>query len=72
MNHVTFKLETLTCPSCVNKIEKALNQKAGVKEVNVFFTSSKVKVTYDETISIDDLSYVIERLGFNILSQTNR
>ncbi len=70
MKKMTFQLETLTCPSCVNKIEKALKKTKGVEDVNVLFTSSKVKIEFDEnTVTEDDLSYVITRLGFAVLKK---
>lgn len=68
MNQITFKLETLTCPSCVNKIEKTLKQTSGVHEVNVLFNASKVKVQYDENIiSSDQIASTINKIGFHIL-----
>ena len=44
METIRFQLETLTCPSCIAKIEGALNKQSGVEEAKVLFNSSKVKV----------------------------
>lgn len=73
MKNVTFKLETLTCPSCVNKIEKAVASTKGVEEVNVLFNASKVKVQYNEEI-VDSISIKrsIERVGYDVLSESTR
>ncbi|HFL3828676.1 TPA: heavy-metal-associated domain-containing protein, partial [Clostridioides difficile] len=46
----TYQLNTLTCPSCMAKIEVALKNTKGVKESEVLFNSSKAKVTFDESI----------------------
>jgi len=43
MNKVTMKLDDLTCPSCMTKIEGALSHQDGVKDVKVLFNASKIK-----------------------------
>ena len=48
MKTIKIQLETLTCPSCINKIEGVLNKQNGVDDAKVMFNSSKVKVTYNE------------------------
>lgn len=69
METIRFQLETLTCPSCIAKIEGALNKQNGVKEAKVLFNSSKVKVKYNnEEISSEELKKLIEKVGFPVLS----
>ncbi|MBO0993914.1 heavy-metal-associated domain-containing protein [Bacillus sp. SD088] len=69
MTTVKFQLETLSCPSCVKKIETALNKQAGVIEVKVLFHSSKVKAIFDETITTaKHLEETIKRLGYPVLT----
>ncbi|HLW08392.1 MAG TPA: heavy metal-associated domain-containing protein [Marinilabiliaceae bacterium] len=69
MKTVRFQLETLTCPSCIAKIEGVLSREKGVEEVKVLFNSSKVKVKYnEEEISSEKLGEIIEKIGFPILS----
>jgi copper chaperone CopZ len=69
MKTIKFQLETLTCPSCIAKIEGALNKEPGVEEAKVLFNSSKVKVKYDsEEVSSDQLEKLIEKVGFPVLS----
>ena len=48
MSKSILQLETLSCPSCVAKIEAALNRIDGVEQVKVGFNSSKVTVSYDD------------------------
>ncbi|GIN59323.1 copper chaperone [Lederbergia ruris] len=68
MTTVKFQLETLSCPSCIKKIETALNKQAGVKEANVLFHSSKVKATFDEAITTaEQLEETITKLGYPVL-----
>ncbi|TAN21598.1 MAG: heavy-metal-associated domain-containing protein [Chitinophagaceae bacterium] len=62
-----IELEELTCPSCINKIERTLSKKEGVQEVRVLFNSSQVKVTHQEDlISADQLVNLIEKLGYRV------
>lgn len=69
MKTVRFQLETLTCPSCVARIEGVLRKEPGVENATVLFNSSKVKVDYDaEKTTTDHLSKVIEGVGFPVLS----
>lgn len=69
MKTIRFQLETLTCPSCIDRIEGALNKEAGVEEAKVLFNSSKVKVKYDsEKVSPEQLEELIEKVGFPVLS----
>ena len=69
MKTIKFQLETLTCPTCITKIEGALNKETGVEEAKVLFNSSKVKVKYNsEEVSSEQLEELIERVGFPVLS----
>ena len=69
METVNFQLETLTCPSCIAKIEGVLSREVGVKEAKVLFNSSKVRVNYDEELTNPEkLAALIEKLGYPIIS----
>ncbi|MDD2430002.1 MAG: heavy-metal-associated domain-containing protein [Eubacteriales bacterium] len=69
MKKATIQLETLTCPSCLLKIENALKQLTGIDKasINVSFNTSKAKLQFDESQlsqeaiekSITDLGYVV-------------
>ncbi len=66
---VRFQLETLTCPSCITRIEDVLNKETGVEKAKVLFNSSKVKVEYNEDkVSAKRLAEVIEKVGYPVLS----
>lgn len=69
MTTAKFQLETLTCPTCIKKIEKGLGKMNGVEETKVLFNSSKVKVTFnDELVTKDDLKMTIEKLGYPVIA----
>ncbi|HFU4087312.1 TPA: heavy-metal-associated domain-containing protein [Streptococcus suis] len=70
MQKATIQLETLTCPSCMQKIENGVKSLDGVSKesLKVLFNSSKVRVEFDdEKVSIKDIEYAIDKLGYEVL-----
>ena len=70
MKSATIQLETLTCPSCMQKIEGALKGLEGVHgdTVKVSFNSSKVKLDFDEEkVTIEEIEDAISKLGYDVL-----
>ena len=66
----TYQLETLTCPSCTAKIQGMLKKTEGIEEGEVLFNTSRVKVTFDESvITSEEIKDKIDRLGFQVLSE---
>lgn len=69
MKKAEFQLETVTCPSCIKKIESALSKAEGVASAKVMFNSSKVKADFDESkTSAGKLQDIIVKLGYSVLS----
>lgn len=69
MQKATIQLETLTCPSCMQKIENAVKALEGIdkESLNVSFNSSKVKLNFDdEKVSIKDIENAIDKLGYEV------
>ncbi len=69
MKQATMHLETLTCPSCMQKIEGALKTLDGIDQdtVNVSFNSSRVKFDFQEDkISIDEIENAITKVGYQV------
>ena len=69
MKKATIQLDTLTCPSCVLKIESATKSMAGVdnESVKVMFNSSKVKFDFDDAkTSIKDVENAITAMGYDV------
>ncbi|HFI0596266.1 TPA: heavy-metal-associated domain-containing protein [Streptococcus suis] len=70
MQKATIQLETLTCPSCMQKIENGVKSLDGVdkESMKVLFNSSKVRVEYDdEKLSIKDIENAIDKLGYEVI-----
>lgn len=69
MQKASIQLGTLTCPSCMTKIENAVKSLEGVdrESVNVLFNASKVKLSFDEgKITIKDIENSIDKLGYEV------
>lgn len=75
MKSATLQLETLTCPSCLLKVESALKSVDGVKEesVKVMFNASKAKFEFDETkTDLETAKKAVEKVGYNVLKATEK
>ncbi|MBB6444484.1 heavy-metal-associated domain-containing protein [Bacillus benzoevorans] len=71
MQKATIQLETLACPSCMQKIENAVKGLKGIhkKSVKVLFNASKVKADFDsETLAIGDIEKAIKDLGYGVIN----
>lgn len=69
MRTARLTTEPFTCPSCVKKIEGALERTTGVTDATVLFNSNKVKVSFDETqVSADELAAVVSGMGYPVLA----
>ncbi|MBC8589891.1 heavy-metal-associated domain-containing protein [Wansuia hejianensis] len=69
MKSATIQLETLACPSCMQKIEAAVKALEGIEKetVKVSFNSSKVKLDFDEEkVSIDQIENAITKVGYEV------
>ncbi|NLU36520.1 MAG: heavy-metal-associated domain-containing protein [Clostridiales bacterium] len=69
MQRATIQLETLTCPSCMQKIENAVKALDGVNKdsIKVLFNSSKVKLEFDsDKLSIENIENAITALGYEV------
>lgn len=70
MSKATISLETLSCPSCLQKIENAVKGLNGVEKdtVKVLFNSSKVRTDFNESeVTIEDIEKAIESLGYAVI-----
>lgn len=69
MKKATIQLETLTCPSCMLKIEGAVKALDGIdkESINVSFNTSKVKLNFDEEkVSLEEIEKAITAVGYEV------
>lgn len=70
MSQAVIQLETLGCPSCMQKIENAVKALDGVdnESVKVMFNASRVKVDFnDADVDIEAIENSIEKLGYGVI-----
>ncbi|MGP6140600.1 MULTISPECIES: heavy-metal-associated domain-containing protein [unclassified Jeotgalibaca] len=70
MYKATIQLESLACPSCMQKIESAVKGLDGIEQssVKVLFNSSKVKTDFnEEVVKIEEIEKAIEDLGYPVI-----
>lgn len=67
MEKVMMKLDGLTCPSCLTKIQKSVETIDGTADVKVLFNAGKVKFTLDSAkASPEAVQENIEKMGYTV------
>lgn len=66
----TMSIEGMTCSSCVQAIERALNKLDGVVEANVNLATEKLFISYDSsTLKVSDIKKAIEKAGYRAVEE---
>ena len=69
MQKANIQLETLTCPTCLQKIEGAVRGLKGIdpESLKVMFNASRVKVDFNEDeLSIEEIERAITDMGYEV------
>lgn len=68
ITHTLLRAEGLSCPSCVNKIEKQVGRLTGVEDVKVHFATARIEIDHDESqVSVDDLVAAVAKAGYKAI-----
>lgn len=68
MQKVMMKLGGMTCPSCLTKIEKAVENVDGTDQIKVLFNAGKLKFVMDSTkTNTNDVKNAIENMGYEVM-----
>ena len=68
MQKVMMKLGGMTCPSCLTKIEKAVENVDGTDQIKVLFNACKLKFVMDSNkTNTDDVKNAIEKMGYEVM-----
>lgn len=60
-----LRSDELSCPSCVPKIERALERLAGVARARVRFAAGRIEVQHDpQQVTTDALVRAVRRVGY--------
>ncbi|MFC6954447.1 heavy metal translocating P-type ATPase [Halorubellus litoreus] len=63
---VTFDVPDMDCSSCADKVEAALDGRAGVLDVSTRPTSGTVRIEYDDDTAVTALRDAIESAGYDV------
>jgi Cu+-exporting ATPase len=70
---IILRIGDMTCASCAQTIENALNNTEGIIEATVNLATEKAMVTYDtEQISYDDIKQAVEDTGYRVLGREDQ
>ena len=66
----TLDIEGMTCASCVNHVEQALNKVPGVIEANVNLATERATVTYvTESTGLADFKRAVREAGYRVVEE---
>ncbi|MGM0471445.1 MAG: heavy metal translocating P-type ATPase [Bacillota bacterium] len=67
LKRITLKIADMTCASCAQKVEEALNNTSGVKEATVNFAAEKATIDYNPNrVNVDDLVKKVRDTGYDV------
>lgn len=67
MNKTVLTLETITCPTCIVKIEDALNRMEGIEELKFLFQASKIRAIFNQhLVTAEEIAAAIKKSGFEV------
>ena len=64
---VSFPVTGMTCASCVNRIERAINKVPGVERAAVNLATERATVSYDPTATnVAAIAAAVEKAGYGV------
>lgn len=59
-----LRSDELSCPSCISNIESTLNNIEGIEEATVHFSTGRIEVEHDDSVSEEDLIEAVRKSGY--------
>src|SRR5690554_553424 len=73
LKKATLQLEGMSCASCAQAVERALNKAEGVEEAQVNFASEKAYVEYDPGLTNEEkLAEVVRATGYDVRDEREK
>jgi copper chaperone CopZ len=67
----SFRLEGMTCGSCVNRVTQGLQSVAGVVDAKVSLNPQRAEVEFDQAVAVDELQKAIGHYKLSLLPTEN-
>ncbi|MEZ7898864.1 MAG: heavy metal-associated domain-containing protein [Flaviflexus sp.] len=64
MTSTLLRAEGFSCPSCVDKLEKALSKVSGVEKATVQFSTGKIQIQHEDSIDPQMLADTVTQNGY--------
>ncbi len=68
--HIDLPVQGMTCASCVNHVQKALDHVEGVADVNVNLATEKASLWFEPTVTTGDLVKAVRETGYEVATET--
>lgn len=66
MKTFTLSIEGMMCSHCTGRVEKALKETAGVKDVTVSLEEKNAVVTAEESVTAEQLKAAVTDAGYEV------
>lgn len=66
----SFPVTGMSCASCASSVQTILENTPGVEAVSVNFATEIANITYDESLTADDLNKAVEGAGYGLVIAT--
>lgn len=63
-NHLSLRVDGMSCASCVGRVEKALNALPGVTQAEVNLATETARVTHDGSVLATTLTDTLDKAGY--------
>ncbi len=67
MKNIELKVSGMMCNGCENRVQNALMQIDGVKEVKASYIEGVVRVFVKEDVNEEAIKAIIEDIGYNVI-----
>lgn len=64
MTEKVFKIDGMHCAACSSSLEKFMNKQEAVEAASVNLMTEKMTISYDDSLSVDDICALVARVGF--------
>lgn len=71
MNKVVLKIAGMSCSACSTSLEKYLKKQEGIIDASVNLVLQEALITYESSLSIEDLNQFVKEAGFTSLGIYN-
>src|SRR5690554_5852507 len=73
LRKATLKIEGMSCASCAQNVEKALNKAKGVNQAQVNFAAEKAYVEYESSkIDQEKLVKIVQAAGYDVKEERQK